>query len=213
MPRAVHSRSYGSPGARGPGIIAPVRRLAVLFAGLALLPAGVTAASATADVRFQPKLRAVASRLAHRRVPVYCWSEPGWRGLTRRLGADSAAGITRFHPLRIDISPIPCRALDEIKAVASQCRYPSYDPAFGLIVLAHESEHASGIRSEAVAECYGMQRMAETAVLLGVSRQFGQDYAIQYWSVAYQSHHDRYFTRRCRNGGPLDLRPRSNVWP
>jgi hypothetical protein len=58
-----------------------------------------------------------------------------------------------------------------------------------------------------------MQRMAETASLMGVGRQFGQDYAVEYWSVAYQSHHDRYFTPRCRNGGPLDLRPRSNVWP
>ena len=111
------------------------------------------------------------------------------------------------------MSPVPCATLLEIRAVASQRRYPSYDPSIGLIVLAHESQHAAGIHSEAVAECYGMQHMADTAVLLGVSRQFGQDYASQYWSVAYQSHHDRYFTPKCRNGGPLDLRPRSNVWP
>jgi hypothetical protein len=190
-----------------------VRRLAVVCSILALGVTGTTRASSPARAQLEPKLGAVASRLAHRGVPVYCWSEAGWRGLTRRLGADGAAGITRFHPLRIDISPIPCTALHEIKAVASQRRYPSYDPSVGLIVLAHESQHAAGIRSEAVAECYGMQRMAETAVLLGVSRRFGEDYAIQYWSVAYQSHHDRYFTPRCRNGGPLDLRPRSNVWP
>lgn len=191
-----------------------MRTLAVLLGALAL--ASSTAAgrpSSSAAGRLEPRLGAVASRLAGRRVPVYCWSDLGWRGLTRRLGADRATGITRSNPLRIDLSPVPCTALREIKAVASQRRYPSYDPAVGLLVLAHESEHAAGIRNEAVAECYGMQRMAETAVLLGVSREFGQDYAIQYWSVAYQSHHDRYFTTRCRNGGPLDLRPRSNVWP
>jgi hypothetical protein len=182
-----------------------------LSAVLVLALSGVAGAT-PADVRIEPKLTAVASRLAHRHVPVYCWSEAGWRRLTRRLGA-AAAGITRPRPLRIDISPVPCATLHEMRGVASQQQYPSYDPSIGLIVLAHESQLAAGVHSEAVAECYGMQRMADTAVLLGVGRQFGHDYAIQYWSVAYQSHHDRYFTPKCRNGGPLDLRPRSNVWP
>jgi hypothetical protein len=191
-----------------------MRTLATLLGGLVLAsPAAAGRASSPAAGRLDPRLGVVASRLADRRVAVYCWSELGWRGLTRRLGAARATGVTRRRPLRIDLSPVPCATLHEIKAVASQRRYPSYDPAVGLLVLAHESEHAAGIRNEAVAECYGMQRMAETAVLLGVSRQFGQDYAIQYWSVAYQSHHDRYFTTKCRNGGPLDLRPKSNVWP
>ncbi len=190
-----------------------VRVFAASCVLVVVLASGTAEAGSRPESRYEPGLSAVASRLAGRRVPVYCWSDAGWRRLTAGLGARGAAGLTRTRPLRIDIAPIPCTTLHEIRAVASQRRYPSYDPSIGLIVLAHESEHAAGIRSEAVAECYGLQRMARTAVLLGVSRQFGQDYAVQYWSVAYQSHHDRYFTTRCKNGGPLDLRPRSNVWP
>jgi hypothetical protein len=204
---------YGRPEPRGPGIIVRVRTVALSGVVLVLVTSAAVDAATPAGSRFEPKLSSVASRLAGRRVPVYCWSELGWRRFTDRIGARRAAAVTRRRPLRIDISPIPCTALHEIRAVASQRRYPSYDPSIGLIVLAHESQHAAGIRSEALAECYGMQRMAETAVLLGVSRQFGQNYAIQYWSVAYQSQHNRYFTTRCRNGGPLDIRPKINIWP
>ena len=74
-----------------------------------------------------------------------------------------------------------------------------------------------GIRNEAVATCYAMQKLERTSMLLGTTRDYGRalaEIAWRYYAHFGPSLHGRdYWTPRCRNGGPLDLNPRSSVWP
>ena len=84
--------------------------------------------------------------------------------------------------------------------------------AFALLVLAHESQHAAGIAGEAAAECRGMQTMAEAGTLLGVPRSYARRLAQDFWTF-YPRRPKPYYSRECRDGGALDMRPASHRWP
>jgi hypothetical protein len=60
-----------------------------------------------------------------------------------------------------------------------------------------------------------MQAIAQTARLLGRTTIEGGYLAELYWRYSYNdADRDRaYFSDECRNGGSLDLRPDTNVWP
>ena len=85
--------------------------------------------------------------------------------------------------------------------------------SFGLAMLAHESEHALGYSDEAVASCYGTQRMPELAVALGLSRSLGVDLQHVYWMNHYPDLPPDYRSPDCRAGGAMDLTPGDGVWP
>jgi hypothetical protein len=187
-----------------------VRIALVALLGAAAVATAARAAAPAASAR-EPRLGEVASALAGRPSVVYCWNRRGWSALVRRLRAPRAAGLTNIASGRIDLAPSVCYVLRNIEKIAAQELW--IDPAFALQTLAHESQHAAGHANEAVAECRGMQLVAREAQLLGVPRSFGEDFAVEYWLDTYQYLPKRYRSPDCRNGGRLDMRPHSNVWP
>jgi hypothetical protein len=208
----AHAPSTAAPGSEvpapryGPGVRIA---LAVLLGAAAL--AASARASAPAASSLEPRLGRVASALAGRTASVHCWNTRGWSALVRRIRAPRAAGVTNIASGRIDLSPDVCYVLHNIRKIAARDLW--VDPTLALQTLAHESQHVAGYANEAVAECRGLQLVAREGVLLGVPRGFAQDFAIEYWLDAYQYLPRRYRSHECRNGGRLDMRPHSNVWP
>ena len=80
-------------------------------------------------------------------------------------------------------------------------------------VLAHESSHLAGIRDEAAADCYGLQRTAFVAEGLGADPARAERLArIALAERAVTAPAD-YRSSECHDGGALDLDPASSVWP
>jgi hypothetical protein len=80
--------------------------------------------------------------------------------------------------------------------------------------LAHESQHVRGIENEAQAECYGMQTIQKTTEALGRSAADGRYLAALYWRDYYlKQRNEEYRSDGCRDGGELDMRPETHVWP
>jgi hypothetical protein len=81
-------------------------------------------------------------------------------------------------------------------------------------VLAHEAGHLREVdMSEAETECFAVQKVRELAPILGTSTSYADLLARVYWEYVYPTEPADYRTGACRNGGPLDLNPRSDVWP
>jgi hypothetical protein len=81
-------------------------------------------------------------------------------------------------------------------------------------LLAHESGHLfESETNEAKTECFAVQRIAELARILGVSGSYADGLAEVYWKDLYPRNPPGYRTSLCRDGGPLDLNPRSDKWP
>jgi hypothetical protein len=80
-------------------------------------------------------------------------------------------------------------------------------------VLAHEAQHAVGVKNEARAECYAMQYVEPLARLLGANASYAallEDFA---WTRIYPVEPPGYSSPDCRPGGSLDLRKRVAAWP
>jgi hypothetical protein len=82
--------------------------------------------------------------------------------------------------------------------------------------LAHEAFHLAGIRGEAEADCYAMQRLGVVGIWLGADPAFAADMLGWMWNW-YQHHQvtkpSEYFSPDCREDGPLDLTPGDGNWP
>lgn len=173
-----------------------------------------------------PRLSAAASRLAGHPVVVRCLNSSDW--YTFATGLNEAAGITddsytrsgaytSTDHERITWSPNLC-------ALVARFTYTSYFPyaayaktllANAIVTLAHESEHAAGHPEEAVAECYGQQMTAPLAKLLRSTMKPANARLLARlaWTQGYPRLPGGYRSPDCRDGGPLDLNPISNVWP
>jgi len=80
-------------------------------------------------------------------------------------------------------------------------------------VLAHESRHLRGERSESLAECNALQTTAEAARLLGADPERAQATAAYVLVHIYPTMPPEYQEADCVNGEPRDLRPDDPVWP
>jgi hypothetical protein len=80
-------------------------------------------------------------------------------------------------------------------------------------VLAHESSHLAGVRDEAAADCYGLQRTAVAAQDLGADRAEAERLARIALVERTLTAPPDYRSPECRDGGALDLDPGSSVWP
>jgi hypothetical protein len=85
--------------------------------------------------------------------------------------------------------------------------------AVAVNVLAHESYHLAGHRSESAVQCYAMQRNAEVARLLGATPEQAIGVARFVWEHVYPALPQEYRSPDCHDGGPYDLRPASPAWP
>jgi hypothetical protein len=188
---------------------------------VALAKEGLRAAgvrSAAARSRADPRYSRVASALVGQPVEALCWSGRSWRRVTQSVfeGRREPSGFAAVYDPegRIHLSPDVCEALSLIDRPRE--RLDSDDVvelAFGLGTLAHEAEHSAGRFNEAVAECYAMQKVRRTARALGATERLAAELARTYLRELYPFGLRTYRTPRCRDGGPLDLRPKSAVWP
>jgi hypothetical protein len=67
--------------------------------------------------------------------------------------------------------------------------------------------------SEAETECHGFQDVRRLARLLGASPSYAARLATAYWEWLYPANPKGYRTPYCRNDGPFDLNPQTDVWP
>jgi hypothetical protein len=179
-------------------------------------------AGSSAESRIEPRFSRVASSLAGRRAQVRCWSPEDWEKRASEWArwpstswVGSWGGYTSADGERVNLAPAVCVLLTRL----AYQRVPVYEDgwpdglAWSVALLAHEAQHVRGVLNEAKAECYGMQSVRTAAQALGRTAEEGRYLAWLYWENSYPSGDAPYRSRECRNGGSLDLHPRSDVWP
>jgi hypothetical protein len=166
--------------------------------------------------RIQIRYTYAASRLVEEQATISCFSPVDWR---RKVPAGkkpgSIGGFVEVHGAVGNLAPPVCRWLDRL--VYREER-PQALPDLGytaqaVLVLAHEAQHAAGVRSEAKAECYALQRVEPLARSLGVEAAYASVLADFVWTSIYPLEPAGYSSDECRPGGELDLRPRVAAWP
>lgn len=180
-------------------------------------------------VRFS-RIEPILTRAVYRVVPeldglgvdVRCWSAGDWPRIEREEFGKSAnlAGFASSDRASVNLSPRICADLALLAYTKQRPRgLRQLDVAFAFVVFMHEVSHVwdGGFSdfggSEPSAECWGMQHVRPAARALGVERKYANDLAEQYWSEIYPYVHKRYRSAACREGGKLDARPTSSVWP
>src|SRR5919204_2947890 len=176
----------------------------------------------TGESRVEPRFSRVAAALSGvRGTVVRCWSLPDWLSLIAERSAYTGGAVDLRADgfvsggRRVNLAPRMCERL--VRFV-----YRGESPAGGrtklrlantVLTLAHETVHVSRGADEAVATCYGLQRMRRAAVLLGAPRAYANSLAELAWTGLYPYGLAKYHSPQCLDGGRLDLHPRSHVWP
>jgi hypothetical protein len=167
----------------------------------------------------QQTLGAIATELAGRPVAVRC---PGFleslvdvRGEAGRVQFD-ANGRPANHT---DLAPSTCSALRHLDQVEftcierETCGYKQFKAAWAAHTLAHESFHLRGFEDEGITECYALQNSAFVAERLGVPVKQATELQAWLYKDGYPNEPQDYQSADCYDGGPLDLRPQSSVFP
>jgi hypothetical protein len=150
---------------------------------------------------------------------VWCWSVSDWKLRSDpwpdrvRVLKGSWGGYVLYGA--VQLAPNECQTLKLLrteKAPVWRWQHPEM-LAWSVYVLAHESVHVAGHRSERKATCWGLQRVVETSELLGRTPEEARYLAGLDWRTWYPKEGPTYRSRECRDGGELDLRPESDVWP
>jgi hypothetical protein len=173
--------------------------------------------------RIEPLYSRVASELAGRDVEVRCWSDADWADRGEEVAAwthgDTRPGewtaYVSWDRERANLSPQVCRALGQWAYGRSwpDDRSGLFNLAWSVKVLAHESQHLRGIDNEAKADCYGLQAMPRVATRLGLDDDRAPWLADYTWQYIYPRARGEYWSAECRDGGELDLRRGSSIWP
>jgi hypothetical protein len=169
-------------------------------------------------------LGSIASEIAGRPVEVRCQGR-----FSAALDVTAESGSVRFdangRPADwTDLKRGICIALARFRSDVAKDEFGClHDPlacdssvvrsVHALETLAHESWHLAGHVSEATTECYALQTIAFVAERLGAPRAQGQRLARAAFLGLYPNMPPEYHSGECRDGGELDLRPRSSVWP
>ena len=155
-------------------------------------------------------------------IEVRCWSSADWSGVVDEMSAysgdrvsEETLGFAAPDLVRIHLSPVTC---DRLSDVAYDKKLPRGGEevaalADSVVTLAHEAMHVAWVDDEAEAECLGAQLGFETAVELGVSKDYARKLTRMYWETMYPRLPMEYRSPECRNGGELDIHPDSSVWP
>jgi hypothetical protein len=173
-----------------------------------------------ADSHIDPKLGRVAGKLAERKVQTRCWSTDDWfhvneerQAITQRTDFWAQGLAEREGVIHLDNEF--CQPLARFYAG----KLPSSNLgrsvlATSLLILAHEAEHEYDFSlSEAEVECYAVQDVRDLVTQAGQTDSYAADIAAYAWDLSYMRFDPVYGTRRCKNGGPLDIYPKSNLWP
>ena len=188
-----------------------MRPLAPVLAALAV-PLLVIVAFQQDQRNNEHRLAKVASEIAGRKVDVHC---PGL--LERLVDVSSNAGTVFFddtgRPANFtDLDEETCSTLDRF-AEGKTASKDEAKVARALHVLAHESSHLAGVRDEAAADCFGLQRTAVVAEDLGATPDEAARLARVALAERAVTAPAEYRSAECHNGGMLDLDPWSSAWP
>lgn len=158
------------------------------------------------------RLAVVASEIAARDVEVHC---PGL--MEKLVDISPNAGSVYFDAQGrpadyTDLNDDTCSTLSDF-AEGKTGPEDSLRVARALHVLAHESFHLAGVRGEADADCFGMQRVAFAAGRLGADPREAERLAAIARSDRAVSAPPDYRSPACYDGGALDLDPVSHTWP
>jgi hypothetical protein len=149
-----------------------------------------------------------------------CWSVSDWNIIERdEFGKRiDLAGFAAANA--VNLSPETCAAL--MGFAYGKERPEGNDQltlSFSVLVLMHETAHvlngdvhAVGTE-EQVAECWGMQHIRDATRRLGGSPEYAGRLAERFATEIFPREERKYRSDACRDGGALDLRPKSRVWP
>jgi hypothetical protein len=172
----------------------------------------------SASSRRSPELSRFATPLAGGlRPPVHCWAERDWTELSEEWALIDMEtlrldGSADYDDGSIHLAPYVCEPLHRF--YAPSLNDESLVLADALVVLAHEAEHLrSPDASEADVECVALQRVRELVRAAGRAKPYAELMAGLAWDVGYPDMPEEYRTRQCRDGGPLDVRPETSVFP
>jgi hypothetical protein len=160
----------------------------------------------------ESRLAEVASEIAGRDVEVHC------PGVMKRLVEVSPHSGSVFFDAQgrpadfTELNNETCSTLNRF-AEGKTDGGDSLRVARALHVLAHESFHLAGVRGEAEADCFGLQRTAFVAQELGAQPAEAQRLARLALYDRARSAPAEYRSPACYDGGPLDLDPSISVWP
>jgi hypothetical protein len=161
-------------------------------------------------------LTAIAARVANSPTSVHCvpnlYASLRDRGLGGPWGAklDEQVCIDLGYFARVPPTEIACAERDD-----GLCGGAIDEVLDAMHTLAHESMHIRGIRSETVADCYGLQAVPVVAEGLGASPNEAVALA-RYFAKHFDEIHRPpadYVSVECRRGGALDLTPQTQSWP
>ena len=182
-----------------------------------------TIAGRSGASRIEPRFSQAASTIASNLVEVRCWSEPDWVQLNNEQLAFTGTGmigvigyVRASQPSTIHLSPAVCTSLVRfayLRARPKNQTLAKEDLAEAVVALAHEAQHVAGIKDEARAECYGLQRIRPLARMLGATKDYAAGLAVLAWRFLYPQLFASYHSPECRDGGALDVNPRAPVWP
>jgi hypothetical protein len=193
-------------------------RLEALLAWNAPLP---VLSGAPSESRIEPRLGRVAAMLASRPVQIRCWSEADWPAVFAEwnaysTGRDIPVGfVASFDRGRVNLAPEICSVLADFLygAGAPRSETGKLDLADAVVTLAHESEHLVAPAPEAAIECYAAQDVRRTARALGARPGLAAELSRLFWTKLYPQDAPLYRSVLCRDGGPFDRDPESEVWP
>ncbi len=172
--------------------------------------AGWSAVAGADRKRAEQRFTTEASRIAGRKVRVYCDDAYAFTG----VGSD-AAGVAFIPRALAFLEPTICRSLYRIAFEGAIG--PRSEAAFAVTVLAHEATHLRGVRNEAETECYALQEGVELGRRLGLDASTARDLMVAQrardLSDASVARLDYRLPAECRNGGSLDLRPNDPRFP
>ncbi len=152
---------------------------------------------------------------------VFCWQPSSWASffehyaIVRGGEETSLDGIADTSRNRIDLGPGVCATLDDYLQGIRPLKLSSQnlELAQALVVLTHQAEHLKApSASEAEVECYAIQHV-RPLVRAAWGSELAEEIALHGWEIAYPRLPQHFRTKACRDGGPLDRNPGSNVWP
>jgi len=174
-----------------------------------------------AKPRPSAELAAHAGPLSGTRPKVFCWADTQWVELSeewRLVDVDDLwpIGFADRETDRIHLAPEICSPLERFFGgdYAPNLNQESLDLAAALVTLAHEAEHLrSPDASEAEVECVAIQRVRDLVREEGRSSAYEDLMTGLAWDVGYPDVPEEYRTESCHDGGPLDVRPETAVFP
>jgi hypothetical protein len=163
-----------------------------------------------ADTRAEAagRFSAEAARIAGHSVTIRCDEAGDFVGAVQH-----ADGVASIGGRLAYLTPERCHDLYRL-AVKGEVTFSQ--TARALAVLAHEAWHLRGVRDEGTTECYALQSGVQIGRRLGLSEATAQQMMRQ--QLAENALHggsssEYLLPRECRDGGRLDLNPRSSRFP